>query len=91
MHNFLFYTVALSVLHFVLVVAVILRVLLRPHREPASRIAWIVVVLSVPILGVVAYALLGENDISDPLGPAPGNAEPNIEPLIAQIRKIHHL
>jgi cardiolipin synthase len=35
-------------------------VLLRPHREPASRIAWIVVILAVPTLGMLAYLLPGE-------------------------------
>lgn len=39
------------------------RVLLRPHRDPASRIAWVVVIISVPILGIVSYILLGETNI----------------------------
>jgi cardiolipin synthase len=43
--------------------AVILRVLLRPHRDPASRIAWIAVVLAVPVIGILAYLLLGETNI----------------------------
>ncbi len=42
---------------------VIMRILLRPNREPASRIAWIAVVAAVPILGVVGYLLLGETNI----------------------------
>lgn len=42
----------------------IARALLRPHREPASRLAWIIGVLALPILGVVLYALLGETRIS---------------------------
>ena len=42
---------------------VIGRVILRPHREPASRIAWIVMILSLPIAGMVAYLLLGETNI----------------------------
>lgn len=50
-------------IHFVVVFAVIIRVILRPHREPASRIAWIVVVLALPLLGVLAYLLLGEINI----------------------------
>jgi cardiolipin synthase len=36
------------------------RILLRAHRDPASRIAWITVVLALPVLGIVAYLLLGE-------------------------------
>jgi cardiolipin synthase A/B len=39
------------------------RILLRPHRDPASRIAWIVVVAVLPLLGMVAYLLLGEVSI----------------------------
>src|SRR5271157_5686513 len=44
-------------------VALIVRVLLRAHRDPASRIAWIVVVLALPVVGIVAYLLLGETNI----------------------------
>jgi cardiolipin synthase len=43
--------------------AVIARILLRPHRDPASRIAWIVVVGTVPLLGMFGYLLLGEVNI----------------------------
>ncbi|MEM6674622.1 MAG: cardiolipin synthase [Planctomycetota bacterium] len=39
------------------------RVLLRPHRDPSSRIAWIVVVLVLPFLGAAAYLLLGETSL----------------------------
>lgn len=51
------------VLHILAQLAVITRVLLRPHRDPASRIAWIVVILVVPVLGVLGYLLLGETNI----------------------------
>lgn len=44
--------------------ATIIRALLRPHREPASRIAWITAVLALPIAGVVLYLALGETRIS---------------------------
>ena len=43
--------------------AVIARILLRAHRDPASRIAWIVVVAALPVLGMLAYLLLGEVNI----------------------------
>src|SRR5499426_3421300 len=43
--------------------AVIARILLRPHRDPASRIAWVVVVGVLPVLGVFGYLLLGEVSI----------------------------
>ena len=39
---------------------VLVRVILRPHREPASRIAWIAVVAALPVIGMIAYILLGE-------------------------------
>ena len=47
-----------------LVVAItIVRVLLRPHRNATSRVAWVVVILALPYLGVIAYLLLGETNI----------------------------
>jgi len=56
-----------SLLGFALValleLAVIVRILLRPHRDPASRIAWMVVVAAIPLLGMLAYLLLGEVNI----------------------------
>ena len=51
------------VLHILILIAVIARVLLRPHREPASRIAWIVVIIALPVVGILAYLLLGETNI----------------------------
>lgn len=53
----------LLVLHVVVVAAVIARVLLRPHRDPASRIAWVVVILALPVVGIAGYLLLGETNI----------------------------
>jgi cardiolipin synthase len=46
-----------------LVLAVIGRILLRPNRDPASRIAWIAVVAALPFVGILAYLLLGETNI----------------------------
>jgi cardiolipin synthase len=43
--------------------AVIVRILLHPHRDPSSRIAWVVVVAVVPIVGIAAYLLIGETNI----------------------------
>lgn len=50
---------ALLLLHFFFV----FRAILRPHRQPASRIAWVVVILVMPFVGIVAYLLLGETNI----------------------------
>lgn len=44
-------------------IATIIRVLLRRHRDPASRISWIAVILAVPVAGVLGYILLGETSI----------------------------
>ncbi len=49
-----------AILHVLIQCVLCVRVLLRPHREPASRIAWIVVIVAMPVLGIVAYILFGE-------------------------------
>jgi cardiolipin synthase len=43
--------------------AFIARAVLRPHREPAARLAWVVVMLALPVAGILAYLLLGETSI----------------------------
>jgi cardiolipin synthase len=53
-----------SALIFLADAATIMRALLRPHREPASRLAWIIAVLALPVVGVLLYLLLGEARIS---------------------------
>ena len=55
-------SIGLSI-HILIEFALIVRVLLRPHREPASRIAWIVVIAALPIVGILAYILFGEVNI----------------------------
>ncbi len=52
-----------SGVHILIQIGLIVRVLLRPHRVAASRIAWIVVILAVPFLGILSYILLGETSI----------------------------
>lgn len=42
----------------------IIRVLLRPHRQPASRVAWVAIIGSLPIVGMLAYLLLGETHLN---------------------------
>jgi cardiolipin synthase len=54
-----FWTVLLFLLH----LAFVARSILRPHREPASRVAWVVVIMVLPIGGIVAYLLFGETNI----------------------------
>ncbi len=48
---------------FLIELAVIARAIVRPHRDPSSRIAWVVVIAVLPVFGVVAYLLLGETNI----------------------------
>lgn len=47
----------------VLKLAVIARILLRPNRAPASRIAWMILVGTFPLLGITIYLLFGEVNI----------------------------
>jgi cardiolipin synthase A/B len=48
--------------HLLLQFAFIIRVLLRPHRLPSSRIAWIAIIGALPVIGMLAYVALGEVD-----------------------------
>lgn len=41
--------------HVLILAVLVVRVLLRPNREPASRIAWVVVMLALPVLGMLAF------------------------------------
>ena len=53
-------TAPLVTLHVLVELALIARVLLRPNRQPASRIAWVAVIAGLPMLGILAYVLFGE-------------------------------
>lgn len=91
-----------AILHVLVQLALCVRVLLRPHREPASRIAWIVVVLAMPVVGIVAYVLLGEVNIGrrrvarmravleqmPKLADAPGADAKNLQPDVPE-RYVH--
>ena len=50
-------------LHILVQIILIIRVLLRRHRDPTSRLAWIVVILALPVVGILTYLLLGETNI----------------------------
>ncbi len=77
---------------------VIARVILRPHREPASRVAWIVVMIVLPVIGILTYILFGETSIGrwrvsrlcavlavmPDLTKAPGMDSPNLQPKIPE-------
>ncbi len=48
---------------FVVHLAVAARAITRPNRIPASRVAWVAVIMFLPLLGVIAYLFLGETSI----------------------------
>src|SRR5579863_7293221 len=48
---------------FVIHLLAVVRAITRPNRTPASRVAWVAVIMCLPIIGVVAYLLLGETSI----------------------------
>ncbi|MEZ5778015.1 MAG: cardiolipin synthase [Paracoccaceae bacterium] len=50
-------------LHVGLQIVTISRAITRPDREPAARVAWVLVVLALPFLGIVLYLLFGETSI----------------------------
>ncbi|MBC2734049.1 MAG: cardiolipin synthase [Desulfobacteraceae bacterium] len=50
-------------IHVLVQLGFIVRVLLRPHREPASRIAWVLVILAFSVVGIMAYILFGETNL----------------------------
>lgn len=47
-------------LHYMLILATSVRVLSREGREPASRVAWLLVISVLPFLGVAVYIAFGE-------------------------------
>lgn len=51
------------ILHFLLQGVLIVQAILRPHRDPSSRVAWIVVLVTMPVIGIIAYILLGSVSI----------------------------
>jgi cardiolipin synthase len=50
-------------LHLIMEIITIVRVMLRPNREPTARIAWIAVIALFPVLGILAYLFFGEVNI----------------------------
>lgn len=51
--------ILLTVVH----LGVAARAITRPGRQPASRVAWMAVIMSVPVIGVIGYLFLGETSI----------------------------
>lgn len=63
MNDHLILTGLFSILSLLVYLLTIIRILLRPNREASSRVAWMVVILALPLLGIVVYLLLGETNI----------------------------
>jgi cardiolipin synthase A/B len=57
------YAVLGFLFHLGLQVTFAIRAVMRPRREPAARMAWVVVIFVVPVLGILSYILLGEANI----------------------------
>lgn len=58
------FALLLSAAYLGVFVVIIGRIILRPQREPASRLAWLIATIAVPVVGIIAYLLLGEARIS---------------------------
>ncbi len=58
------WTLAWSIFVFLLHLTVVIRALTRAHRAPASRLAWVAVILALPGFGIVAYFLFGDASAS---------------------------
>jgi Phospholipase_D-nuclease N-terminal len=48
--------------HILIQAGFVVRVLLRAHGDPASRIAWIVVILALPVVGIVDFITCTEGE-----------------------------
>ncbi|HTV69882.1 MAG TPA: cardiolipin synthase [Rhizobiaceae bacterium] len=54
---------ALFALNILMQAIFVVRAVLRPHREPASRLGWVVVIIAAPVFGIIAYVLFGGTNI----------------------------
>lgn len=48
------------IIHILIIMLLSVRVVLRPRRDPASRIAWILFISAMPYIGALVYLMLGE-------------------------------
>lgn len=56
-----------AALSFIIQLIFIGRALMRPHRQPASRVAWVAIIAALPVLGTLAYLMLGETNMGSRL------------------------
>lgn len=70
--------------------AVLVRAIVRPHREPASRLAWVIIIVVAPVIGTLVYLLLGETRVRRRrFGQIVDAALPRRAPGKAVIAKLH--
>ncbi|OYR07545.1 cardiolipin synthase [Brucella grignonensis] len=48
---------------FIIHLLTVARAITRPNREPSARVAWVAIIMLLPLLGVIAYLMLGETSI----------------------------
>ena len=80
------WSLLIAMIHHLLVLYFIGRVMLRPHREPTSRIAWIILIVIIPVFGMILYLLLGETNIGAKRAARTHEVRKN---LIAQFKAAH--
>ena len=56
-------SVLLAIAEFAVRALVITRILLHGRRKPSAQLAWILVVLALPIVGTFVYMLIGETTL----------------------------
>lgn len=56
-----------TAIYFGILIGVTLRILARKHISSSARLAWFIVVVTLPVAGIVLYTLLGEVHISQRL------------------------
>jgi len=69
--------------------AFIMRAILRPHRDPESRVAWVVAIAVIPIAGIMAYILFGETNIGRRRAERAADALATMPPAIP-MQSMHH-
>jgi len=61
---------AIAILWFIVWVFVVVDIIRRPQFTTVKKIAWALIVLIFPIVGVIAYLIVRPPDISDRMGSA---------------------
>ena len=51
------------IIYVVVHACLVVRAITRPNRAPAARVAWVAVILAVPVVGFISYLALGETEI----------------------------